>query len=135
MNKDKKEILFLRIVKSQYLSCIWKKYFDIEFYETLRKRSPGTDFIDSQDKRDQAVLLAVLGNIRDDGFNAKGCQFRQLEGKLWEVKIKSFSGGYRFLYVTIQINLLFILHAFKKKTQKTPKNELYTARKRLREIL
>lgn len=108
---------------------------NIEFYQTLRKRSPVTDFIDSQDKRDQTILLTVLENITEDGFNAKGCQFRQLEGKLWEIKVKTPSGGYRLLYATIQADLLFILHAFKKKTQKAPKKELDIARKRLKEIL
>ncbi len=108
---------------------------DIKFYETARKRCPITDFIDSQDKRDQAVILAVLNSIKENGFNAKGCQFRQLEGKLWEIKIKSPSGGYRLLYITINTDLLLILHAFKKKTQKAPKKELDIARKRLKEIL
>ena len=108
---------------------------DIRFYETLRKRSPVTDFIDSQDKKDQAIILTVLENITENGFNAKGCHFRQLEGKLWEIKIKTPSGGYRLLYVTLKEDLLFILHAFKKKTQKAPKKELDIARKRLKEIL
>ena len=108
---------------------------DIEFYQTLRERSPVTDFIDSQDKRDQVIILSVLENITEDGFNAKGCQFRQLEGKLWEIKIKTPSGGYRLLYVTLNNQLLLILHAFKKKTTKTPIKELNIARKRLKEIL
>lgn len=107
----------------------------IVFYETNSKRCPVTDFIDKQPKNDQAVILSVLSDIAENGFNAKGCQFRQLEGKLWEIKIKSPSGGYRLLYVTIDMNLLFILHAFKKKTQKTPQKELNVARKRLKEIL
>lgn len=107
----------------------------IEFYETSSKRCPVTDFIDKQPKNDQAVILAVLEDIIENRFNAKGCQFRQLEGKLWEIKIKSPSGGYRLLYVTIASELIFILHAFKKKTQKTPIKELNVARKRLKEIL
>ncbi|MBL6990568.1 MAG: type II toxin-antitoxin system RelE/ParE family toxin [Bacteriovoracaceae bacterium] len=108
---------------------------DIEFYETSSGRSPVTDFIDKQPKRDQAVILAVLNDISEEGYGAKGCQFRQLEGKLWEIKIKSPSGGYRLLYVTLERNLLFVLHSFKKKTQKTPKRELDIARKRLKEVL
>lgn len=107
----------------------------IEFYETSSGRSPITDFFDKQPKRDQAVILAVLQDIVDEGYGAKGCQFRQLQGKLWELKIKAPSGGYRLLYVTLNKDLLFVLHSFKKKTQKTPKKELDVARKRLKEIL
>lgn len=107
----------------------------VKFYQTTRNRCPIVDFIEKQPERDQAVILAVLSDINEFGFNAKGCQFRQLEGKLWEIKIKTPSGGYLLLYVTIDKASLFILHAFKKKTQKTPTKELNTARKRLKEIL
>ncbi len=79
--------------------------------------------------------MAVLENIGEEGLNAKGCSFRQLEGKLWEIKIKSHSGEYRLLYAIIKVEVLYILHAFKKKTQKAPKKELDIARKRLREVL
>ena len=108
---------------------------EVFFYETNRGRSPITDFIEDQPNRDQAVLVAVLDNIQNEGFSAKGANFRQLDGKLWEIKIKAPSGGFRFAYVTIKKEVIYILHAFKKKTPKTPKKELDVARKRLREIL
>ena len=107
----------------------------IEFYETSSGRSPVTEFIDKQPKREQAIILAVLENICTYGFGAKGATFKQLEGKLWEIKIKTPAGGYRLLYVTIEAHLIYILHAFKKKTQKTPIKELAVARKRLKDIL
>lgn len=44
-----------------------------KFYETSSKRCPVTDFIDKQPKNDQAVILAVLSDIAENGFNAKGC--------------------------------------------------------------
>jgi phage-related protein len=76
-----------------------------------------------------------LEEIEENGFAAKGVQFRQLSGKLWEIKIRAPSGGYRFLYVILEKSLLLILHAFKKKTQKTPLRELKIAQMRLQEIL
>jgi len=107
----------------------------IEFYLTKSGRSPVTDFLDKQPIRDQAVVLAILNDIEKNGFDARGVQFRQLQGKLWEIKIKAPSGGFRLLYVTIEKDLLFILHGFKKKTQKTPPKDLKLALKRLKEIL
>ena len=108
---------------------------NIKFYESSSQRSPVTDFIDKQSKNDQAAIIAILTDIQDNGFNAKGCKFRQLKGKLWEIKIKLPSGEYRFLYMTIEGETIFIVHAFKKKSQKTPQKEITTALKRLREIL
>lgn len=108
---------------------------DISFYVTTSGRSPVTDFIDKQPHRDQAVIVVVLEGIEEYGFAAKGVQFRQLQGKLWEIKIKAPSGGYRFLYATLDRRRMVILHGFKKKTQKTPLNEISTALKRLKEWL
>lgn len=107
----------------------------IEFYLTSSGRSPVTDFIEDFPLIDQKILLAVLSGIKDNGLEAKGCNFKQLEGKIWEVKIKSYSGGYRILYTMRSRNNLFILHAFSKKTQKTPLRDLKIARKRYKEIL
>lgn len=107
----------------------------VSFYETILGRSPVTDFIDKQPARDQAVIVAVLEDVEENGFGAKGLQFRQIEGKLLEMKIKAPSGGYRFLYATLNKERLIFLHGFKKKTQKTPPKEKSVALKRLKEYL
>jgi len=107
----------------------------VTFYETPSGRSPVTDFIDKQPGTDQAVIVVVFEGIEEYGFAAKGAQFRQLQGKLWEIKIKAPSGGYRFLYATLDRENLVILHGFKKKTQKTPPKEMKTALRRLKEWL
>lgn len=107
----------------------------IKFYETSRGRCPPEDFISRQPKKDRLVLLAALIELSEKGFNAKGCQFRHLKEKLWEVKIKTSNSSYRFLYFTMNRNCICVLHAFKKKTQKTPKKEIGIALKRIKEFL
>ncbi|HJX92335.1 MAG TPA: type II toxin-antitoxin system RelE/ParE family toxin [Pyrinomonadaceae bacterium] len=52
-----------------------------------------------------------------------------------ELRIKDPSGAYRVFYYTKLANTLLILHAFTKKTQKTPPQEIALAHKRLKEIL
>jgi hypothetical protein len=56
--------------------------------------------LDDLNVQDRAAILAVFADIRIHGFNALGCQFRQIEGKLWEIKIRTTGGGWRFFYVT-----------------------------------
>jgi len=46
--------------------------------------------------QDRAMVLAVFKDIQLYGFRARGCEFRQVEGKLWEIKIRAPTGGYRF---------------------------------------
>ena len=77
-------------------------------------------------------MLAVFKDIEAYGFDAKGCEFRHVEEKLWEIKIRASDGGFRFFYVTLTGNHIHVLHAYRKQGQKTPIKELNVARKRLR---
>lgn len=53
---------------------------------------------------------------------------------LFELRPKSRSGIGRAFYCYCSAQVITILHAFVKKTQKTPKQELAKARQRLKEV-
>lgn len=59
---------------------------------------------------------------------------KPLGNKLWEMRMKGKSGIARAIYVTAQGRRIIVLHAFVKKTQKTPKNAIAVAEKRLKEV-
>jgi phage-related protein len=107
----------------------------IQFYKSASDRSYFEDFIDRLHKQDKARVLAVFEDIRKYGLDAIGCEFRQIDGKLWEIKIKTATGGYRFFYVMLSKELMMVLHSYKKQGQKAPLRELEIARKRLKEVL
>lgn len=52
-----------------------------------------------------------------------------------EIRLKDKTGIYRVFYFTKVKDRILIIHAFKKKTQKTPKKEIDLAKKRLKEML
>ena len=52
-----------------------------------------------------------------------------------EIRITDESGAYRVVYVARRADAVYVLHAFRKKTQATPKKDIDTARKRLAELL
>jgi phage-related protein len=52
-----------------------------------------------------------------------------------ELRIKERSGQYRVFYFTKHADFILVFHAFKKKTQATPKYELVLGRKRLEDLL
>lgn len=52
-----------------------------------------------------------------------------------EIRITDESGAYRVVYVARRADAVYVLHAFQKKTQATPKKDIDTARKRLAELL
>ncbi len=52
-----------------------------------------------------------------------------------EIRSKDSSGTYRIFYLARMQDRIIVFHAFMKKTQKTPKQEIKTAKNRLREVL
>ena len=52
-----------------------------------------------------------------------------------ELRVRDRAGAYRVFYYTRLADSVLIFHAFAKKTQKTPTEEIALAQKRLREII
>lgn len=59
---------------------------------------------------------------------------KQLDGKLWELRMKGKDGIARSIYVTRHPKRVVILYSFVKKSQKTPTKALEIARKREKEV-
>jgi phage-related protein len=56
---------------------------------------------------------------------------RHLEGKLWEMRMRGRDGIARAVYAAVHGRTLLVLHVFVKKTEKTPRAAIETARERL----
>jgi len=107
----------------------------VHFYGKASGRSPVEEFISKLPKADQARLLEAILSIEEFGLSCPRVQFKPIRGKLWEIKIKAPGGGYRFFYVLVESDLMVILLAFKKKTQKAPQREIELAEKRMKEVI
>ena len=57
-----------------------------------------------------------------------------IENNVHELRLKGRSGGYRVFYVLPGGRVVYVLHAFLKKTQPTPKKNLDLTRRRLKEL-
>ena len=107
----------------------------IQLYKTPSGRSPVEDFIKGLSNKDQGRFSEVFDGVLKHGFDCPRVKFRHLTGKLWEIKFKGEGGGYRIAYFLVEKDWMVWLHAFKKTTQKTPKNDLDLAEKRMSEVL
>lgn len=99
--------------------------------------------LDARVDRELAALPAGLrarytrlaATIEDFGPRAVGMPYvRHLEGRLWEMRLKAREGIARAVYVAVKGRRIVVLHAFVKKTEKTPQRALKTARQRLKEM-
>ena len=103
----------------------------VTFYTTTSRRSPVLDYIRDLSKPERARVLEALDQIERYGFDAVRVQFRQIEGKLWEIRVSA----HRVFYVLIQQEEMVLLHAYKKQGQKLPLREREVAMKRMKELL
>jgi phage-related protein len=83
----------------------------------------------------RARLARLIRLIQDFGFRALPHDaVKHLEGPLWELRVTGRDGISRAIYVTATGQRVVIVHAFVKKTQKTPRRELEIARQRAKEV-
>ena len=80
---------------------------------------------------DYARILELLVEF---GPNLRMPHSRAMGGGVFEVRPRSQEGIGRALYCFVVGQRIVILHAFIKKTQATPEQELRLARKRLKEV-
>ena len=109
--------------------------FIINYWRNPSGKAPVEKYIDDIDnKEERAEILATLKGIQQHGTDAVGVEFRQIEGKLWELKIKTHGNQHRIFYVVLKGNEMFLLHAYLKKTQRAPVNEIMTAKQRMKQL-
>lgn len=87
----------------------------------------------SQDIRQRFLRIAEL--IEQHGVDAmRAPHVKHLEGRLWEMRMKGRDGIARAIYVTANSERVVVVHAFDKKSQRTPKRALEVARERAKEV-
>ena len=76
----------------------------------------------------------MVRELEEDGFDGCSAVARQIEGKLWELKL-SQNRYFYVLFALVGDEYLTILHGYKKQSQKAPRNEIEVARKRMKRQL
>ena len=83
----------------------------------------------------RARLLRLLETVENVGLEAlRAPHVRHLEGKLWELRVRADGGIGRGIYVTAAGRRVVVLHVFAKKSRRTPRRALATARERMRQV-
>lgn len=108
----------------------------VKYYLSFSGRSPVEDFLAdlSQDMRANFLDALVL---LEDGQNLSMPLSRNLSSihkGLHELRLKDKTGAYRFFYFIKKADAIYLIHAFKKKTQELPQKEIDVVLKRLKEV-
>jgi len=106
--------------------------WEIEFYQDSQGNIPVQDFIYKQSAKVEAKIYRCIDLLQDFGLSLGQPYIEKLASSgVWELKIRYSSNRYRILYFASGGHKFILLHAFLKKTAKTPKNEIEIAQNRM----
>ncbi len=109
---------------------------EIHFYRTESGVSPVEEFLDSLQSK-QAQKVAWVLQLIEELDNIPVQYFRELVNtdEIWEVRVQVGNNIFRILGFIHGERLIVLNHAFQKKSQKTPRNEIKLAEKRKQDYL
>src|SRR5437870_333761 len=101
------------------------------FYATPAGHKPVDAFIDALPELDAVEVHAAMKDVREKGLRVA----RHLLGDIWEVRAEGPNDSYRILFAAEgkKSRIFLAVHAFPKRGQKTPDQDLELAQRRLRD--
>jgi len=109
-----------------------EQVWEIELYTDRRGRSPVAEFLDGLPLRDRNDARNALRLLREFGIRLGMPHAKKIKGlsNIWELR----AGSIRLFYVARPGRRFVVLHAFRKKSQKTPVQEILVAERRMVEV-
>ena len=108
---------------------VWK----VEFFQSKRGDYPVADFIGNQERRVRQKVTDSIKMLEESGPFLMPPYMKKLFPNLYELRIKS-KVAVRIFY-SPKTGTYYLLHAFIKKSQKTPERELKIALDRMNELI
>lgn len=109
------------------------KKWAVKFFQTSRGDFPVLTFIEKQDVGIKTKFGKLVRLLINNGPFLKPPQSKKLDKNLYELRVTG-KNPFRIFY-TSKNGTYYLLHIFKKKSQKTPTRELKTAIDRMKEIV
>lgn len=107
--------------------------WEVKFFQTARGNYPVQEFIEEQDMATSTKITSYIDLLESHGPYLKPPYIKKLQDKLYELRI---SGKVKVrIFYTLVNNKFYLLHGFKKKSQKTPPREIKVALDRMRELI
>lgn len=107
----------------------WK----VRFFQTARGEYPVKEFIEEQDEPTKTRINLSIRLLIDYAPFLKPPEIKKLQDKLYELRIQG-KVSVRILYTVVD-GEYYLLHAFKKQSQKTPPKEIKVALNRATQLV
>ena len=114
--------------QKRYTSFSSRPILAISFFRTLGGREPVREWLQGLPESDRRLIGNEI-RLLQFGWPLGMPLVRKLEPNLWEIRVRTGSGNARLL-ISLAEDTAILLHAFMKKSQKTPLQDLQLARTR-----
>lgn len=103
--------------------------WEIDFFEKENGRCPLQEFLDSlSPKKDLPFIMNAMNQLQELGNNLRRPHADLLEDGIYELRVKTQNGQFRFLYFFFNREKIIFTHGIKKKTKKVPPKEIELAK-------
>lgn len=103
----------------------------IEYFTSTAGKIPVKDFIDELPEKYQTKVFNTFELLQEFGLLIGSSRIKKFSGTpLWELRLLG-EQSLRFIFLVKPNKKFLLLHGFVKKTNKTPRQELKTALKRV----
>ena len=101
--------------------------YEVKYYIDSKGRSPVREYIGRLNLKERAKVLKYIDFLRQNDGKLDEPYSRHIEGKIRELRVDFHRNRHRIFYFTFIGRKIILLHAFLKKTKKTPQNEISRA--------
>ena len=102
--------------------------YKIEYYKNSNTgKEPAIDYLDSLDETVQAKIVSYIDLLLEKKGRLKYPYTRHIKDKIWELRVDFAKNYHRIFYFIFTGKRIIFLHAFSKKTNRTPRRELEKA--------
>jgi len=104
-----------------------KKDWKVRFYRNDEGECPIEDFLETLSEKDREKIQVWIDVLKDKGINLHRPQSDYLRDGIHELRIKLSKGGTRTLYFFCFETTIILTHAFYKRTDEVPVDEINRA--------
>lgn len=107
----------------------------IEFFTRTNGHVPVQEYLETLDEKYQAKIVSYIELLRAHGGKLYEPYAKHIKGSIWELRIDFSRLASRIFYFLATEKRIVLLHAFMKKTEKTPAGEIERAQQYYSEYL
>lgn len=102
--------------------------WEIDFFETNNGRCPMDAFLAKLSKtKDLPYIDNAMKQLEEHGYKLERPHAAFLRDEIYELRVKTINGRFRFFYFFFDGNKIIMTHGFKKKTREVPPEQINKA--------